>query len=343
MDQDIDRIQSQFNKRLTAITSFADLEALEVTYLGRKGELNALFATFSNLSPEEIKHTGQRINALKSFISEALTTKKRDLAHDTSSHVWTDPTLPGNKHPRGGLHLVTHTIRDIRKIFHSLGFISMSYPEVEWEHYAFDTLNMPKIHPARDDFETFFVDEPAHHEYGKMLLTPHTSNGQVREMHRVMGEYGKPPIKMINISRTYRPNWDATHTPMFHQFEGLCVDKNITIAHLKGTIEYFVKEFFGRDRTIRLRPYDFLFTEPSFEVDIFTGSESIGRAGWLELGGAGMVHPNVLTAGGIDPNEYTGWAFGFGIERVAMMRGGVALDDLRITYSGDVRFLEQFA
>lgn len=343
MDQDIERIRSQFIAELSAVASLKALDELETAYLGRKGAINALFGTFSNLTAEEIKSAGQSINSLKSTIVDAITSKRLEIAQDTSSLSWSDPTLPGEKHPLGGLHLVTHTIRDIRTIFHSLGFIHMSYPEVEWEQYAFDSLNMPKIHPARDDFETFFVNEPAHPEFGKMLLTPHTSNGQVREMHRIMKEGGKPPIKMINISRTYRPNWDATHTPMFHQFEGLCIDKNITIAHLKGTIEYFVKEFFGRDRKIRLRPYDFLFTEPSFEVDIFTGSESIGRAGWLELGGAGMVHPNVLTAGGIDPDEYTGWAFGFGIERVAMMRGGVALDDLRVTYSGDVRFLEQFA
>lgn len=342
MDEEIQSIHTSLQEKLSSVTSLADLEAISTEYLGRKGLLNGLFAKFKDLSREEVKVPGQKINTLKGEVEKALADRRTELAESSADAAWTDTTLPGVRQPRGSLHIVTHTIRELRRIFGSLGFIQMSYPEIEWEYYAFDSLNMPKIHPARDDFETFFIDEKPHPEHGKMLLTPHTSSGQVREMARVLKEYGKPPVKMINIGRTYRPNWDATHTPMFHQFEGLCIDKGINISHLKGTIEYFVKEFFGRDRKVRLRPYDFLFTEPSFEVDIHTGSDSIGRAGWLELGGAGMVHPNVLKEGGIDPNEYTGWAFGFGVERVAMMKGGVALDDLRVTYSGDVRFLEQF-
>ena len=195
-----------------------------------------------------------------------------------------------------------------------------------------------------------------------MVLTPHTSSGQIREMLRLR----KPPIRMINIAKTYRPNWDASHVPMFHQFEGLCIDKKINITHLKGTIDYFAKEFFGEDREIRLRPFHFQFTEPSFEVDITCdlckGTGKIGissenpkskvqrpsskcrlcKQGWLELGGTGMVHPNVLSAGGIDPKEYTGWAFGFGIERVMMMKPGVGLNNMRALYDGDIRVLELF-
>jgi len=194
-----------------------------------------------------------------------------------------------------------------------------------------------------------------------MVLTPHTSSGQIREMMRL----GKPPIRMINIAKTYRPNWDASHVPMFHQFEGLCIDKKINITHLKGTIDYFAKEFFGEDRETRLRPFHFQFTEPSFEVDItcdlckgtgvilsetkdpVTGKTSkskcrLCKQGWLELGGTGMVHPNVLNAGGIDPKEYTGWAFGFGVERVMMMKPGVGLNNMRALYDGDIRVLEQF-
>ena len=208
-------------------------------------------------------------------------------------------------------------------------------------------MNIPKNHPARDDVETSFIDFPANLKLGKMVLTPHTSNGQNREMKRV----GKPPIRMINISKCYRPNWDATHTPMFHQFEGLCIDGDITIANLKGTLDYFAEKYFGSGTKTRLRPHHFQFTEPSFEVDI-TCSVCKGKAivnnhkckvcksGWLELGGCGMVHPNVMSEGGIDPKKYSGWAFGFGIERVIMMKYG--LDDIRNYYSGDIRFLEQF-
>jgi phenylalanyl-tRNA synthetase alpha chain len=219
---------------------------------------------------------------------------------------------------------------------------------VEWEYFSFEALNMPKGHPARDDFETFFIEAKEHQKFGKMILSPHTSSGQNREMQRV-----KPPIRMINIAKTYRPNWDATHTPMFHQFEGLCIDKNINITHLKGTIDYFVKEFFGKERTIRLRPAHFQFTEPSFEIDvscgICLGKGEVGgkkcrvcKSGWLELAGAGMVHPNVLKMGGIDQKVYTGWAFGFGPERCMMMREEMKIDDIRILYNGDIRFLEQF-
>lgn len=338
MDDELASLQQSLKSKLAAITSLQDLESIETEFLGRKGFLNALFTRLKELPKEEIRQSGEKINEVKQLVEQELTQKKTALLHQEDSKVWIDPTLPGTAQELGSLHIVSQTIKDIRDIYSKIGFINMSYPEVEWEYYAFDALNMPKIHPARDDFETFFIDAPEHDKHGKMLLTPHTSSGQVREMLR----REKPPVRMINISRTYRPNWDSTHTPMFHQFEGLCIDKGINISHLKGTIEYFVREFFGRECKIRLRPYDFLFTEPSFEVDIHTGTSSIGRAGWLELGGAGMVHPNVLKEGGIDPELYTGWAFGFGVERVAMMRGGVSIPDLRIIYSGELGFLTQF-
>jgi len=207
---------------------------------------------------------------------------------------------------------------------------------------------MPVTHAARDDFETTFLSGAPDKKMGKMVLTPHTSNGQVREMERLKST---PPIRMINIGKCYRPNWDATHTPMFHQFEGLCVDKNITIANLKGTLDYFVKSYFGENSESRLRPHHFQFTEPSFEVDItctvckgtalVDGKKcKLCKSGWLELGGTGMVHPNVLKSGGIDPLVYSGWAFGFGIERVNMMKYGI--DDIRNYYTGDIRFLKLF-
>ncbi len=239
-------------------------------------------------------------------------------------------------------------MEEISRIFEKIGFVRVSYPEVEWEYYSFASLNMPKGHPARDDFETSFIKAPADPTYGKMLLTPHTSSGQNREMRRL---HGQPPIRMINIAKCYRPNWDATHTPMFFQCEGLCVDKGINISNLKGTLNYFAKEYFGADREIRLRPHHFQFTEPSFEVDVscnlchgrgtINGKKcKVCKSGWLELGGTGMVHPHVLKEGGVDPEVYSGWAFGCGIERIIMMKYGI--DDIRYYYNGDLRFLKKF-
>ena len=219
----------------------------------------------------------------------------------------------------------------------------MRYPEVEWDLYAFEGLNMPKDHPARDEWETFFVESPENAKFGKIVLTPHTSNGQVREMKRVKN----PPIRMINIGKCYRRQSDVSHVPMFHQFEGLVVDENISIVNLKGTLDYFAKTFFGEGRVTRLRPYHFQFTEPSFEVDISCGiCKGVGcklcKSGWHELGGAGMVHPNVLKAGGIDAKKYSGFAFGWGVERTYMMKGGIRIPDIRLLYSADLRFLTQF-
>ena len=254
-----------------------------------------------------------------------------------------DITLPGIRPPQGHLHPVTSAIEEISSIFEKIGFIRVRYPEVDWDWYAFESLNMPASHPARDDWETFIVDAPEHPKLGKIVLTPHTSNGQVREMERL----GHPPIRMVNIAKCYRRQSDVSHTPMFHQFEGLVIDENINITHLKGTIDYFVKQFFGPNRKSRLRPYHFQFTEPSFEVDV-TCDICLGKGcklckeGWLELGGAGMVHPNVLKAGKIDSEKYTGFAFGWGVERTYMMKSGLKIPDLRLLYSNDIRFLNQF-
>lgn len=342
-------IQQSLQSQLATISSLDELQAVETAYLGRKGKINALFSRFSDLSADDVRSSGEKINTLKSFVETRIAETKKKLINKDDNAEWSDTTLPGEKLPQGSLHMVTYAIEEIAKIFERLGFIRMSYPEIEWEHYAFDSLNMPPDHPARDDFETFFIDQPAHATLGKMVLTPHTSSGQVREMLRVK----TPPMKMINIAKTYRPNWDATHVPMFHQFEGLCIDEGINITHLKGTIEHFAHAFFDEDREIRLRPFHFQFTEPSFEVDItcdicdgkgyIDGLKcKVCKSGWLELGGTGMVHPNVLKAGNIDANKYQGWAFGFGIERVFMMKQGLKLEDLRIIYSGDARFLKQF-
>lgn len=334
----------KYELKINSVKSLENLDELEKKYLGRNGEINKLLSAIKDVANKEKREYGQKINKLKASINQLINRKKKEL-QNTKSEVFFDRTLPGKTYPKGSLHIMTYAVEEITRIFEKIGFIRVSYPEVEWEYFSFESLNMPKGHPARDDFETFFIDYPAHPKLGKMVLTPHTSSGQNREMKRL----SKPPIRMINIAKTYRPNWDVTHTPMFHQFEGLCVDENINITHLKGTIDYFAKEFFGKNREIRLRPFHFQFTEPSFEIDVTCGvcngkgdGCKICKSGWLELGGAGMVHPNVLKEGGIDPKIYSGWAFGFGPERCMMMREGLKIEDIRVLYSGDIRFLEQF-
>ncbi len=336
---------------LDTLYKCADLESLKklhIFYLGRKGKINALLSKIKNKTDEEKKRVGKEINELKIQIEVEIRLHEQKLL-DQNKDTWIDITLPGKKRKKGSLHLTTTTIDEISHIFERLGFSRVQYPEIEWEYFAFEALNMPKNHPARDDFETFFIEGNTDKKYGKMVLTPHTSSGQVREMIRVK----KPPIKMINVAKCYRRNWDLTHTPMFHQFEGLCIDEGVNLTHLKGTIEYFVKEFFDSKRKVRFRPFHFQFTEPSFELDIScdicggSGKRKdvlcrVCKSGWLELGGAGMVHSNVLKYGGIDPTVYTGWAFGFGVERNFMMKQGLKLDDIRILYNGDIRFLQQF-
>lgn len=339
----IENIQQEFNNDLEKISILLDIENIEIKYLGRKGKINDLFSQMKDPKTE-----GKLINNLKKEIEEKITNKKNSLFQNETSSI-IDSTLPGKKVNTGSLHLVTTAIEEISNIFEKLGFIRMSYPEIEYEFFSFEGLNMPKNHPARDDFETFFIDLPESKEYGKIVLTPHTSSGQIREMLRTK----TPPIKMINIGKTYRPNWDVTHVPMFHQFEGLCVGEGINLTNLKGTIEYYVHEFFGKDRKVRYRPYHFQFTEPSFELDvscdicsgtgIINGEKcKVCKSGWLELGGAGMVHPNVLKACNMDSEKYSGWALGFGIERNFMMKQGLNLNDIRVIYNGDIRFLEQF-
>lgn len=359
MVDDIELITKQAEKDVKEVNSYDGLIKLEVKYLGRNGLVNDLLSKIKEIPNEQKKDYGQKVNTLKQEIKRLIETKKLELQNKKSA-VFFDKTLPGKDYPKGSLHIVSYAIEEITKIYEKIGFIRVSYPEVDWEYGAFESLNMPSGHPARDDVETSFIDVPPHPKLGKMVLTPHTSNGQNREMKRV----GHPPIRMINISKCYRPNWDATHTPMFYQFEGLCVDRDITIANLKGTLDYFAGKYFGKETKTRLRPHHFQFTEPSFEVDISCnncggtgffehprGGQNqkdhpkgvrckVCKSGWLELGGTGMVHPNVLKEGGINPEKFTGWAFGFGIERVIMMKYG--LEDIRNYYSGDVRFLEQF-
>src|SRR3990167_10069093 len=331
----VEKLLLEFKKKIKNLDTIHDLETIQIIYLGRKGLINHLLQSITNLKSEEKKDFGLKVNKLKTSINQLIGVKRQQLIKKPDTASYFDITLPGKQYPKGSLHLISNAIEKISDIFKKIGFIRMTYPEVEWEYFSFDSLNMPKGHPARDDFETLFIDAAESKKYGKMILSPHTSSCQVREMMRV----GKPPIRMINIAKCYRPNWDVTHTPMFHQFESLCIDKRINMTNLKGTIEFFVKNFFGKNRQIRLRPHHFQFTEPSFEIDITcdicsgTGFKStsekcrVCKSGWLELAGAGMVHPKVLQEGKIDSKIFSGWAFAFGLERIMMMKEGIKLDD----------------
>lgn len=341
LKEQLETVRTQLEKDITD-----PKEDLLIKYLSKKGILTTLMTSMKTMIPESRKEAGQLLNSFKKELEGKL--QKEEVAH---IHHSIDLTMPGIKPNVGHIHPVSQAINEITHIFEHIGFTRVRYPEVEWEWYPFDALNMPKDHPARDEWETFIVkNDYVHPTLGKMVLTPHTSNGQVREMQRLNST---PPIRMINIARCYRRQADVTHTEMFHQFEGLVVDKNITIQHLKGTIDHFAKEFYGPKATSRIRPFHFMFTEPSFEVDfsctICDGTGKVDgqkcrfcKSGWHEVGGAGMVHPNVLKSGGIDPDVYTGFAFGWGIERTYTLRKGLKLDDIRLLYSGDLKFLEQF-
>lgn len=341
MENKIHKILSDAREKLENTKDQKALNTLYVELFGKSSPLVQLTKEISTLPQAEKPKAGQLINTAKKELEELYEQAKNSSLKSNHSAKVIDVTAPGKKLEIGHLHLVSQAIEEIVDIFERLGFSLQSCPEVDWDYYAFESLNMPKEHPARDDWETFFVKSDTNPKYGKQVLTPHTSNGQVREMEIVK----KPPIRMINISRCYRRQIDVSHTPMFHQFEGLYIDKEVSIPQLKGTFDYFTTHFFGPKRVTRLRPHHFRFTEPSFEVDI-TCDICDGKGcrmckeGWLELGGSGMVHPNVLKAGGVDPNKYSGFAFGWGIERTISMK--TKLPDIRLFYQNDLRFLEQF-
>ncbi len=341
MQEEILNTKNQAIAQIMSAENVTELEQIRIDYFGRNGKLTNLIKAIKQAPVDQRKQIGQVLNEAKKSVEELLENQKRNFKE--TARRWFDPTIPGKMPEIGHLHLITHAIKEISQIFSRIGFERASYPEVEWDHFAFETLNMPKNHPARDEWETFFVDEPENSKYGKMVLTPHTSSGQVREMLRVKN----PPVRMINIAKCYRRQSDISHVPMFHQFEGLVIDKGVSIVNLKGALDYFAKTFYGMERTTRLRPYHFQFTEPSFEIDISCGicggrGCKVCKEGWLELGGAGMVHPNVLKAGKIDPNVYSGFAFGWGVERVLMMKQGINIPDVRMIYSTDLRYLRQF-
>lgn len=330
---DLEKLKKQYEVELAKAKAMVDLESLRVKYLGRKGLLTEALKSIVSLPAEKRGLFGATANLLKKEIEISLKDKE-DSLDGAEQVVEIDVTAPGKTLPEGHLHPVTLIYNELFEIGKSLGFSIATGPEVESDWYNFEALNFPPDHPARDTQDSFFFTD-------SVLLRTHTSPVQVRYM-----ESHQPPIRIIVAGRTYRRDSDATHTPMFHQLEGLLIDEKTNVAELKGTLEAFVQGIFGKERKIRLRPHFFPFTEPSFEVDVSCGlcdgkgCRSCKNTGWLEVLGAGMVHPNVLKSGGIDPEKYQGFAFGMGIERLAMLKYGV--DDMRMLYEGDLRLVEQF-
>ena len=337
---DLQALTAKAQSDIEAADNLDALDQIRVSYLGKKGELTSLLKTLGTLPAEERKSAGQDINRAKQDVQQALEARKASLQAATlqaklaSERI--DVTLPGRGQSTGGLHPVTRTMQRIEELFSQLGFAVEQGPEIEDDYHNFEALNIPAHHPARAMHDTFYFD-------AQTLLRTHTSPVQVRHM-----ETDKPPLRIIAPGRVYRCDSDLTHTPMFHQVEGLLVDRDVSFSDLMGTLADFLKHFFEDDNLqTRFRPSYFPFTEPSSEVDIqcvMCGGEGCrvcGHTGWLEILGCGMVHPNVFKAVGIDNEEYTGYAFGMGVERLAMLRYGV--NDLRLFFENDLKFLQQFA
>ena len=329
---DIESLSTQALADITGASTPDALEALRVGLLGKSGSITSQLKALGALPGDQRKTAGEAINRARDAISEALTARKialDDAALDARLAGETiDVTLPGRDAARGGVHPVSRTLERITEIFGRLGYELADGPEIEDDFHNFEALNFPPHHPARAMHDTFYFPD------GRLLRT-HTSGVQVRYM-----QDHQPPLRMIAAGKVYRSDSDQTHTPMFHQVEGLLVDEHASFADLKGTLAEFVRAFFERDFEMRFRPSYFPFTEPSAEVDI-AWQQADGSTRWLEVLGCGMVHPNVLRNVGIDPERYTGFAFGLGVERFAMLRYGV--DDLRCFFDNDVRFLKQFA
>jgi len=332
-----DPLRQAFIQEINEISSIVELVNLKAKYIGKKGIVTEKIKNLGKLSPEERKSQGKILNELKNFIEEAIKNKEEELKQKEISEAlkkeFIDITLPGKNFYFGGSHPVNKTLLEIIDIFRELGFTVEEGPEVELDYYNFEALNIPKNHPARDMQDTFYVSED-------VVLRTHTSPVQVRVM-----EKKKPPLRFISPGKVYRCDSDVTHTPMFHQVEGLMVDENVSFAHLKGVLVYFLKRLFG-DIPVRFRPSFFPFTEPSTEIDIGciicggTGCRVCKGTGWLEVLGAGMVHPNVFNFAGYPEGKYTGFAFGMGVERLTMLKYGI--DDIRLFFENDIRFLRQF-
>lgn len=340
MQEQLSTLLQNALSEVEAADDAAVVETVRVKYLGKKGLLTEQLKKLGSLPAEERPLAGQLVNKAKKTLTEKIQAKKDSLEHASRNASLTsekiDVTLPGRGAGSGGLHPVTRTIRRLEDFFSSAGFAVVEGPEIENDYYNFEALNIPENHPARAMHDTFYFD-------AKHLLRTHTSPVQIRYM-----ENNEPPIRIIVPGKVYRCDSDVTHTPMFHQVEGLMIDESVSFADLKSLLITFLRAFFEQeDLEIRFRPSFFPFTEPSAEADIScvmcggSGCRVCGHTGWLEILGCGMVHPNVLNAGKIDANKYNGFAFGLGVERLAMLRYGV--NDLRMFFENDVRFLKQFS
>ena len=339
MKEELKSIEQRAREELSSVRDAKMLEDFRIRFLGKKGEITAILKQMGRLSPEERPAMGQLANKIRENIDSALTKKKEELKAAAESQrlkaETLDITLPGKASKIGRPHPLNATLEDIEEVFLGMGFDIVDGPEVEKDYYCFEALNMPKHHPARDTQDTFYINE-------NVLLRTQTSSVQIRVM-----EKKKPPIRIISPGRVYRSDTvDATHSPLFHQIEGLVIDKGITMADLKGTLELLMKRLYGEEAKVRFRPHHFPYTEPSAEVDLMCfnchgkGCSMCKQEGYVELLGAGMVHPAVLEECGIDPEVYSGFAFGIGLERITM--GRYSINDMRLLYENDMRFLEQF-
>lgn len=357
LDQtELQSLSSTALEQITKTQTLAELDDIRVSFLGKKGSITAQLKSLGKLAPEQRSAAGAKINQVKQTVQAAIDSRRveietAELAARLASET-IDVTLPGRAVEKGSLHPVTMTIARIQSYFEQLGYAVAEGPEIEDDYHNFEALNIPAHHPARAMHDTFYVSDflgtgaknkaDAQTADPKFVLRTHTSPVQVRAM-----ENQQPPIRIICPGRVYRCDSDITHTPMFHQVEGLVVDEHVTFAHLKGIIQSFLQVFFEKELAVRFRPSYFPFTEPSAEVDIECvmcsgkGCRVCKKTGWLEIMGCGMVHPNVFSHVGIDTSKYSGFAFGFGVERLAMLRYGVS--DLRLFFENDVRFLAQFA
>ena len=339
MKEQLKGIEERAKAELKGISDTKLLEEFRVKYLGKKGEITAILKQMGKLSAEERPVMGQLANKVRADIESALNDKVSELKSAMEQarlkSETLDVTLPGKASKLGRPHPLDEVLEDVEEVFLGMGFDIVEGPEVETDHYCFEALNMPPHHPARDTQDTFYISD-------SVLLRTQTSSVQIRTMEKM-----KPPIRIISPGRVYRSDAvDATHSPLFHQIEGLVIDKGVTMGDLKGTLELLMKRLYGDNAKIRLRPHHFPYTEPSAEVDMMCfnchgqGCSMCKQEGWVELLGAGMVHPKVLEECGIDPNVYSGFAFGIGLERITM--GRYNINDMRLLYENDMRFLEQF-
>ena len=339
MKEQLEKIKSEALAKLGAADKLETLNDIRVAYLGKKGELTTVLKSMKDVAPEDRPKVGQMVNEVRAMIENKLEETREALARKAREEQMAkeviDVTLPANRGRMGHSHPNTIALAEVERIFVGMGYEVVEGPEVEYDRYNFEKLNIPKGHPARDEQDTFYINE-------NILLRSQTSPVQVRTM-----ENRKPPIRIIAPGRVFRSDAvDATHSPSFHQIEGLVIDKHVTFADLKGTLAEFAKELFGPETKVKFRPHHFPFTEPSAEVDVSCfkcggkGCRFCKGSGWIEILGCGMVHPRVLEMCGIDPNEYSGFAFGVGLERIALLK--YEIDDMRLLYENDARFLKQF-